>query len=639
MPDPKLEVILAARDMTQKAFSTFERRIRSAKTSIFSLQGTLATFGIGYGIKELAGSFLDVAGSFEQMELKLNAITKGKGAETLESLNQWALDMPVNTRKTVDAFAMMGAMGLDPTIKKMETLVDVSVIFGEDTMPRVARALGQMQTLGKLSAEELNQLAEAGINARQYLKDAFGMGVEELKKSSVSIEQIIQAIMEGMDRDFGGAAKNAMNNWQGLKATTVSYLEEIQRRIMDAGLLTEIKKQLGGVNDELKGWLNANEQLIQLKVPEYVERTKDALQKIWDIISYDPDIIKYGIVGLAIGGRKGAVLFGSLGHMKQWAENLSAALGMSSAGLIDFKEIAMANFQELEELVKKGEAMMTGQLKFPMPNRPGGPTTDGDGPGPTSGAPGGHIATGDQSVWNDYVNQQAYYNQIVEEAYLAHRDNLITMEGGLYTTRNDYLQQNLKYQQIVNDAKFRADQDLAKRTIAQEKNVAMQKKAIAQWSLGVTSSFLNSLYVLTGQSNEGLFQMHKYAAIAEGTIKAYLAAANTLGTAPWPINYGAAAMALAQGLAIVAGMQSVSIGGGGGGVSIGGGMPAYTTPTIPELDTGEEDKKGSLTIIIQGDFIGDEAYVDDLVDKINKAQEERNVTLIASESRYASEVV
>ena len=102
----------------------------------------------------------------------------------------------------------------------------------------------------------------------------------------------------------------------------------------------------------------------------------------------------------------------------------------------------------------------------------------------------------------------------------------------------------------------------------------------------------------------------------------------------------AAAMALAQGLAIVAGMQSVSIGGGGGGASIGGGggMPAYTTPTIPELDTGEEEK-GRLTIIIQGDFIGDEGYVDRLVEKINQAQEERNVTLIASESRYASEVV
>ena len=132
----------------------------------------------------------------------------------------------------------------------------------------------------------------------------------------------------------------------------------------------------------------------------------------------------------------------------------------------------------------------------------------------------------------------------------------------------------------------------------------------------------------------------QYAAIAEGTIKAYLAAANTLGTAPWPINYGAAAMALAQGLALVAGMQSVSIGGGGGGgVGISGGGPAYPTPSIPELPTGEEEKKGSLTIVIQGDFIGDEAYVDGLVEKINKAQEERNVTLIASESRYASEVV
>jgi len=133
--------------------------LKSITRHLFSLKSLLAGVATGY----VADKFMNVAASFEQMQLKLDALTKGKGRETLQDLNDWAMKMPVNTQKAVDTFAMMKAMGLDPTIESMQTLVDVSVIFGEDAMPRVARALGQMQTLGKLSAEELNQLSEAGI--------------------------------------------------------------------------------------------------------------------------------------------------------------------------------------------------------------------------------------------------------------------------------------------------------------------------------------------------------------------------------------------------------------------------------------------------------------------------------------------
>jgi tape measure domain-containing protein len=226
------------------AFNKIKSAAGSLKNTLFSLKGAIAAVGIAFTAK----SFTDVASSFEDMEIKLNALTKGKGKETLEEINAWALKMPVNTRKAVDTFIMMQAMGLNPTIEKMQILTDVSSIFGEDAMPRVARALGQMMNLGRLSAEELNQLAEAGINARKYLTDAFGgQTVEQIQKGGADIKDVVDAIWQGLKKDFAGAAEQAMETGRGLKTTLISYFEEIQRKIMESGpykLLKDSAKSL-----------------------------------------------------------------------------------------------------------------------------------------------------------------------------------------------------------------------------------------------------------------------------------------------------------------------------------------------------------------------------------------------------------
>lgn len=249
-----LEIIIRLRDLAslsirslQRAVSGFRRTINGVSNAVLSFKGILV--GLGAGI--VAKGFLDTAKSFAAMEIKLDALTKGRGTETLEAINAWALRMPVDTRKAVDSFTMMMAMGLDPTLEKMTTLVDVSVLFGEHAMPRVARALGQMATLGRLSAEELNQLSEVGINARKYLTEAFGMTVEELQKSRVKIGSIIDAILKGMEREFGGSSQRMMNSWSGLMTTLISYWVEFQRRVMQSGVFEAMKKQLQILVDQV----------------------------------------------------------------------------------------------------------------------------------------------------------------------------------------------------------------------------------------------------------------------------------------------------------------------------------------------------------------------------------------------------
>ena len=236
-----------------------DMRLQKFQKSLFGLKSAMFAFAGAYGLKRVSSGFLEVASSFEAMEIKLDTLTKGKGTETLERINAWALEMPVNTQEAVAAFTRMQAMGLDPTIDKMQTLVDVSSIFGDEALGRVSLALGQMSSLGKINAQDLNQLAQVGINARKMLKDAFDMSVEEIQRSGMDIQEVIEVIWQGLDANFSGAAKKSMTSWRGLMATFKSYLVEFQRYVMKSGVFQALKEQIMEVNAVLKQMFDSGE--------------------------------------------------------------------------------------------------------------------------------------------------------------------------------------------------------------------------------------------------------------------------------------------------------------------------------------------------------------------------------------------
>lgn len=317
--DARLEIILAAKDMSQQAFSKVQQRLEGFKRSITSVQSMVAALGVGVGFAGLAKSAVSVADSFEQMQMKLEQLNRGRGKEILDELNAWAKVMPVDTRQAVDSFIMMQAYGLQPTIDKMTTLVDVATVMGEDALPRVSRALGQMQAKGKVSAEELLQLTEVGINANKYLVDAFGKTVEELQKTKVPIEQVIDAIWKGLSGEYGGAATKAQNTWRGMTEMLKSELVDLSKTVMDAGLFDGLKSGLREVTELTADWAKQNKGLIETKVPEYVKDTTTAINGMISTYRALPDDV-IGAAGVGIVGR---MFFGT------W--KAGAALGYVSA--------------------------------------------------------------------------------------------------------------------------------------------------------------------------------------------------------------------------------------------------------------------------------------------------------------------
>lgn len=148
-----------------------------------------------------------------------------KRAQELESwIRKIAIESPFGREDVADAFRMAMAYGF--TSEQAQRLTQATIDFSTATgqggavMQRVSLALGQIQARGKLSAQELNQLSEAGVNARQILADAFGVStsaiMEMIEKGLVPASVAVEAVTKDIETNFGGAASRSTESLSGL---------------------------------------------------------------------------------------------------------------------------------------------------------------------------------------------------------------------------------------------------------------------------------------------------------------------------------------------------------------------------------------------------------------------------------------
>lgn len=340
--DQTLTIVIRIRDLASKSLLGLKRGLGGLKAGLgavagaaFSLQGALLALGGGL----IARSFIGIASSFEQMEKQLDQLTRGKGTETLKELNDWAKTMPVNTQQAVAAFVQMQAFGLNPTLEKMEILTDIATVMGEQALPRVSRALGQMAALGKISGEELNQLSEIGVNGRKILTEAFGMTVEELQKSGIEMEKIIDAIWKGLEGQYGGASIRALDSWQGIMTVLASYWTEFMKLVSDSGVFEYMKAAMRVLLDMVQ-----------------------ELEKSGSMKEFAQQISDYGIKAIKIFAQAIAVLIDGFNGLRMTWEGVKGAFALLveviSGGIINIYHMLSNLLQKVGETIQKVAALM-----------------------------------------------------------------------------------------------------------------------------------------------------------------------------------------------------------------------------------------------------------------------------------------
>ena len=235
---PSLKRINGALNGLNSGMSSTSGGALGAARALTSFGGGANTAAIGLGVAAGAAVAL-VAGTAAVIKASIAAASTVEGyRNTLLRLTGDAAkaDAVFNKLRDFadwspfdDASVMMAAQRLlgagvaaDDLTKVMTALSDVSGDSAE-TFQRASLAFSQMALKGKVSQEELNQLAEAGIPAQKLLADAMGVSTSALaemaQKGQLTATKTLPLLVQAIEGKFGGATERASQSVKGLSST------------------------------------------------------------------------------------------------------------------------------------------------------------------------------------------------------------------------------------------------------------------------------------------------------------------------------------------------------------------------------------------------------------------------------------
>lgn len=165
------------------------------------------------------------------------------------ALQEHSINTIFSFQQLADASKKLLAYGIDykNLMFIMEGLTNLGAMSGDAAaLDRIALALGQIYTKGKLSAEEMRQLANAYIPITDILQERFGLTGDQLKRVSdlnLPAADVINAIIDYANDHFGAVGDAAMRTITG-----------IQNKIVDT-LKVVGTKMLGPINAAYKSFL------------------------------------------------------------------------------------------------------------------------------------------------------------------------------------------------------------------------------------------------------------------------------------------------------------------------------------------------------------------------------------------------
>jgi tape measure domain-containing protein len=233
-----------------------EKAAAGIDTSFKKISGSASAMSeaVGTVVANIAMKFASMAAGIVQAGFAFNGLKEqatvaftnllGSGEKAkafLDELQAFAARTPFEFKELTQSAQKLTAMGFAARdVIPMLTAVGnaVAAMGGSaEQVNRVTTALTQMKAKGKVSAEEMMQLAEAGIPAWQILADKIGKSIPEAmklaEKGAISADVAIAGLIEGMQSKFGGMMEAQSQSWQGLLSTLSDNTAQMAGQIME----------------------------------------------------------------------------------------------------------------------------------------------------------------------------------------------------------------------------------------------------------------------------------------------------------------------------------------------------------------------------------------------------------------------
>lgn len=222
-----IQFVISAIDNFSSTFDNLERQTQEAFDVANSVGSALTQ--VGLGVAAASGAFvgfgLNYLSQMENAEIGLKTLTGSAEVtkDVIAELQQFAVNTPFDFPGILQGTRRLIGMGMaaDEAVSMMKATADAVAAAGgnAEALDGVILALGQIQARGKVSAEEMNQLAERGIPAWKILSETMGLPVSQLMKMSeegkLLAEDALPALQKGFQQSFGGASADMAQTFSG----------------------------------------------------------------------------------------------------------------------------------------------------------------------------------------------------------------------------------------------------------------------------------------------------------------------------------------------------------------------------------------------------------------------------------------
>ena len=269
-----VEIIINAKDNASsviKGVGSSLGGIAKAATAF----GAVAVGAVAVGFAKMAKEGLNAIAEYERLGASIQALTAREilnaGAakdmtealamawpaaqDTLKWISELAMKSPFDETGVSAAYRTALTYGFtsDEAKKLTENTLDLLAATGQEStvMNSVALALGQINSKGRVTADNLNQLAYAGVPVNDILK-GMGFTLDDVSKGLVDADSFMEAFNKTLEGTVGGSAERMANSWSGI-LSTLDELKKKGLRTLFKGMFDELQPLVAKFTEWLSG--------------------------------------------------------------------------------------------------------------------------------------------------------------------------------------------------------------------------------------------------------------------------------------------------------------------------------------------------------------------------------------------------
>jgi tape measure domain-containing protein len=259
----------AAADSTSKSGGRLSGALDKAGGALGGVWTLAGRAGVALGAAGVAaaGVGLKFNAGMEQSKVAFtNLLGNSSEAQAmLDRLYKIAAKTPFEFPQLTQATQRLLGFGMaaDKVVPTMTAVGDAVAAAGGggEQIDKISTALGQIQAKGKVSTEELMQMAESGVPAMKILADQMGItGAQlatKLQGGAISADKGIAALVTGMNKRYGGMAAAQSKTFSGmlstLKDTGAQILGSVTEPLFLA-LRDKVLPQINKVGSAVQKW-------------------------------------------------------------------------------------------------------------------------------------------------------------------------------------------------------------------------------------------------------------------------------------------------------------------------------------------------------------------------------------------------